>query len=309
MRVSIVGYGAVADIHARRLRSAGVELAAVCGPDPAKAGDFAAKHGFANAVAEIEQACESAEAVIVASPSRFHFEHGTAVLACGVPALIELPACSSLTEARQLGETAKTNGVAAMCAHTSRYLEPNRRIAEWIGAGILGEIRHLAYFRSVQPAPRTWIDDALRHHAAHPVDLLFYWFGDAILSDCAGRGWAGRFADVALLARLPNGAPATIGVSYSARPPSLRLVIAGSRRTVVSDGFGVLESDDGSYSWRGDPQSVYESAILAQDQAFLQGGETKAEPVRWTDTERLVRFLGEARKCAAEDARDEKCGG
>src|SRR5436305_340196 len=117
MRVGIVGYGAVASVHARQLKSAGAILTAVCGPDLNKARAFAEKHGFKAAETTIDAIFKSCEAIVIASPSPMHFEQGRRALRQGIPALIELPACASLQEAESLGNMAEGAGIPVQCAH------------------------------------------------------------------------------------------------------------------------------------------------------------------------------------------------
>jgi hypothetical protein len=97
--------------------------------------------------------------------------------------------------------------------------------------------------------------------------------------------------DVSLLARLPNGAAATIAVSYSAKKPYVQLTLLGERHTVVTDGFSSIESDDPALRWQGDAAAVYEQAIADQDMAFLECCETGLGGIRWAETMLMAQHV------------------
>jgi 2-hydroxy-4-carboxymuconate semialdehyde hemiacetal dehydrogenase len=290
MRVAIIGCGAVAGIHAARLRDAEIKIAAVCGSTLAKAQRFAGAYGVERAAGDINSALDSAEAAIVASPSPLHYRHALRALERGLHVLVELPPCASIEEAESLGRTAARSNAVIQCAHTSRFLEPYRRIGSWIREGGIGEMRQAHYFRSVVPSPRSWTDDALLHHAAHPLDLFLDWFAHLEPLGCAATPRTAPHQDVSLLGRLPNGAPATIAISYSARRQQARMTLIGDEDTVVVEGFSSIESDRSALLWHGDATTVYEQAIGDQDLEFLRCCESGTGGVPWSETLRLVRY-------------------
>lgn len=283
MRIALIGYGAVAAAHARALPSH-AELAAVFGPDPVKAEAFARAHGAIRAATDLETALCRADAAIVCSPSPRHYEHAAAALAAGVSTLVELPACASLEQARRLDALARAAHRNLQCAHTSRYLEPYRRIGGWIRAGVLGEIRQVTYVRAILPRTRSWTDDALLHHAEHPLDLFLNWFGAIRALGCAAHPGVPGAQSVALLGSLNENAPVTISISYEARLAEAKMTLAGSRHTVATDGFGYIESDNPELSWKGDREQAYEQAIAEQDHAFLNACVEGHDGVPWQET-------------------------
>lgn len=288
MRVALLGYGAVAEVHAARLKSIdGVRLAAVCGPDIKKGRGFAERHGIALATPSLPEALEVADAMIVASPTPKHFEHAMQLT---VPALIELPPCDSGAEARAIEGHFGAHAALVRCAHTSRYLEPYRRIGAWIRGGDLGAVRQVIYYRHLIPRRRSWSDHALLHHAAHPVDLLLDWFGEIEPVGCAAPDGDGS-ATVTLLARLPGGAPASVSVSYESGVTASRMIVVGSRKTVATDGFSFMEADEPDFQWRGDNQETYEQAIQDQDAAFVRACRGERAGVLWRETIRLMDLL------------------
>ncbi len=243
-RVALIGYGAVAALHARRmLRRGEAEIVSVYGPDREKARRFATTHGIPVASDSLAAALESSDAAIICSPTTRHFEQACTALEAGVETLVELPACPTAGEARTLGELAGSRGVRLNCAHTSRYLAPYVRIREWLQAGALGAVTQVRYWRSVPPRERSWSDDALLHHAGHPLDLFLHWFGTLRTLGCAAQPLSGEIKDLAVLGELPGGAPASVSISYTARLADISMTVVGSEHTVVTDGFSFIRSD------------------------------------------------------------------
>jgi predicted dehydrogenase len=291
MRLGISGYGAVAAVHAKGLRRWGAAPVVVCGPNMEKARTFAQQHEIPHAVTGLDSTFETCDAVIVASPSECHFAQGLAALRARRHCLLELPACSSAAEARELWRAATEAGVMVQCAHTSRYLPAMIRLEAGVRAGALGDIRHVVSLRAIPPRTRSWVDDAVLHHAAHHVDLLQHWFGSVRPLACATHPSPQRSQDAALLGSLPNGAPVNVSVSYTSRLRETRLTMSGSVHTVSTDGFSFVESDSAAFAWRGDEQESYEAAVEFQDRSFVDACRGEAGGIPWQETIRLAECL------------------
>jgi 2-hydroxy-4-carboxymuconate semialdehyde hemiacetal dehydrogenase len=296
LRVAILGYGAVAAIHAARMRGrAGVKLTAVYGPNADKARAFAAAHGIATATDSLDDALRNADAAVICSPSARHAEQAACALEAGLHVLVELPACATLAEAEGLAEIAARQPQVLQCAHTSRCLEPYRRLGHAIAQGRLGEIQQIHYVRQIEPRVRSWEDDALRHHAAHPLDLVRLWCGYVRALACAAHPRIGCCRNLSLTGELTHGAPVTVAISYTARLPRVLMTVIGSEHTVETDGFTFLKSDLPDLCGSYDAQRSYESAIEEQDAAFV--GCCLGEPggVAWDETIALVRLVDQFR--------------
>ena len=291
MRIGIVGYGAVAAIHVKGLQRRGADVCCVYGPNADKAKAFAAGNGVAHSTTEIDAIFSESDAVIIASPSARHFEQAEAALRAGRHCLVELPACSSAAEAHTLSRLAGSGALTLQCAHTTRFLAGIRRVGEWLQDGVLGEMQHIISLRAIPPRVRSWLDDAVLHHAAHHIDLMLHWFGSLTPLACVGHPSIDRPQEAALTARLNNGAPVNISVSYTSRLQETRLTVVGSDHTINTDGFSCIESDDDVFAWRGDAQESYEAAIQAQDRAFVESCSGRPAGVPWRETVRLAECL------------------
>lgn len=292
LRVAIIGDGAVAAIHARQLAAqSGVALSAVCGVDGEKTAAFAQTHGIPQCVSDLREAITLADAAIICSPSPLHFAQARICLEAGLHTLVELPPCDNANEAELLFTLAQTRERALMCAHTSRFLAPFVQAGQRLKADALGAIRQINYTRHIAPRLRDWTDDALLHHAAHPLDLLLNWFDELIPVGCVTAPTVKNAREVALLARLPNRAPVSVSISYDLRLPHARLLLVGSEHTLETDGFSYLHFDEQPWQMKCEPQPTYEQAIATQDNAFLAACQGAQTAIPWTETIRLLRLL------------------
>src|ERR1700724_3939093 len=92
------------------------------------------------------------DAVVVATPVKYHYPLAKASLLAGKHTLIEKPMASSSAECEELIEIAERNGLVLMVGHTFLYSAPVRKIVEIVQAGDLGAIRYInspAYFGRV----------------------------------------------------------------------------------------------------------------------------------------------------------------
>ena len=300
MRIGVIGYGAVAAVHVKGLHGWSADVRTIFGPDSERARAFADAHRVPNSTAALDDLLDQCDAAIIASPSGHHFEQAQALLRAGRHCLVELPACSSAAEARTLCALASTGQLTLQCAHTTRFLSGILRLEQWVKSGLLGDIRHVISMRAIPPRRRSWIDDAILHHAAHHIDLLLHWFGDVTPVASVAHPKIEGAQDAALVARLPNGAPVNLSVSYASRIQETRLTVVGSDHTVTTDGFGFIQSEDADFAWEGDPQECYERAIQVQDRAFLEACSGGPGGVPWHETARLAQCLDVFRRSEGE---------
>ena len=79
------------------------------------------------------------DALVIATPVRFHFEMASKSLAAGKHTFIEKPIASSSTEGEKLMEMALSKRRTLMVGHTFIYAPPIRKIKEIVSKGDLGE--------------------------------------------------------------------------------------------------------------------------------------------------------------------------
>jgi 2-hydroxy-4-carboxymuconate semialdehyde hemiacetal dehydrogenase len=292
LRAAILGYGAVASIHARSL--AAMEDArptVVFGPDAEKARVFASQCGVEESTSDLGTVGSRADLVIVCSPTHDHFQQTRFCLQAGLPVLVELPPCEKLQEAIELGEIADRAGLLIQCAHTSRYIEPYKIMRNHLQN--LGTIQQVNYLRNHVARPRSWIDDPVLHHAAHPLDLMIDWFGgvNAVAQVSFPRGEISE--SVSLLGCLPNGAPLSISICYRSQLLVHRLTVVGTDHACEASAFSHLHSDLPALAFQGNDQRVYEAAIAEQDREFVAACRGKESGTRWSETITLMKTISE----------------
>jgi 2-hydroxy-4-carboxymuconate semialdehyde hemiacetal dehydrogenase len=294
VKVAMIGHGYVGSVHASQLVSEKwIELVAVFGVERDKTLEFASAYGIKHVSYSLKEAVSLAEAAIVCSPSPVHYQQARECLELGVHALVEMPPCETMQEAEALGELATKRSLAVQCAHTVRYLVPHIRIAESIRSGELGAVQGVNFVRHHKLKDRAWTDDALIHHSAHPIDLIINWFGGITPVGCVALPQARGAQTVSLLGRLPNGAPATISVTYASRLPHIRMLIVGDRHTVETDGFSYVHSDLDRLRLSIPENQSYEKAIHDQDVAFLRSCQGEKTGVNWQEAVTLLGILND----------------
>ena len=83
------------------------------------------------------------DAVVVATPVKYHYSLAKASLLAGKHTLIEKPMAFSSAECEELIEIANRNGLVLMVGHTFLYSTPVQKITEIVQAGDIGEIRYI----------------------------------------------------------------------------------------------------------------------------------------------------------------------
>lgn len=292
IRVAMIGYGAVGSIHAAQLQTAQeAEIVSVYGPHGDKAAAFASTHGIARVCPTIAEALSGAQVAIVCSPSAAHFSQTCECLEQGIHTLVEMPPCANATQAEELRTIAQRRGAMLGCAHTSRFVTPYAQVKDCLTAGLLGEIQAIHYVRYHKLRDRSWRDDALLHHSAHPIDLALFWCGGLEPQGCVAMPDIHRPQTVSALAKLPSGGAASITVSYASRIYHHRMTVVGEKHTLETDGFSYLKSDLPEVQFRGNEQETYEGAISSQDAEFLQACLGKGSYVSWGETIRVLRAI------------------
>lgn len=292
IRVAMIGHGAVGSIHAAKLgNESDVRLVSVYGPEREEASLFASTHGIERVCNSIAEAVSVADTAIICSPSPDHFVQARECLQHGVHTFIEIPPCQNATEAEELASLARQRGVMLGCAHTSRFLDPYVRAKKAIEEGMLGKIQGINYVRCHKLRERRWRDNALLHHAAHPVDLLFFWCGGVEPKGCVALPDVQLPHTVSLLGRLPAGGPASITVTYVSHVYQIRMMIVGDKHAIETDGFSYVKSDLPELELRSDEQDTYEEAIHLQDIQFLRACQGNGNYVSWEDAVKLLRVI------------------
>lgn len=195
VRIGVIGCGSVAQIAhfptiaqssrlvlgglQSRTRSSAERASAAWGPAP-----------VFNSVADLVGS-GSVDAVIVASPNAYHYEHATAALEAGLHVYVEKPMASTNTEAWALVALARDRGLKLTVGCHHRFWTQHRWARELIDEGVIGQVRlvrsslhetwHL-YQENVAASdyrmhPEQAVAGTLFDQGSHRVDLLGYLAG------------------------------------------------------------------------------------------------------------------------------------
>lgn len=194
LRIGFVGYGKVADLHARGIAATdNAQVVSVWGRDPAKREAFAAKYGIAarGSIAEMVDK-DKVEAVIIVTPHPSHAALAVEAAQAGCHVLVEKPMALSVAECDAMIAAAKAAGKAIGVIAQRRWYPSSQRIRKAIDSGLLGKPclaqvtmlgwRDEVYYRS-DPWRGTWAMEGggvLVNQAPHQLDLLAWFMGPAL---------------------------------------------------------------------------------------------------------------------------------
>ena len=242
MGAAVIGAGYWGPNLARNLRgSADWELMAVCDLDRERATRVAESVGGAPVVTDVEEVLADPliDAVAIATPARTHHGLVTRALEAGKHVLVEKPLAADRAAGVAMVELARERGLVLMTDHTYCYTPAVLRIRDLIAEGALGDILYVDSTRInlglVQPDV-----DVLWDLAPHDLAILdFVLPGGLSATTVSASGadplGAGRACVGYLALPLANGAMAHVQVNWLSPTKIRRMVIGGTRRTLVWD--------------------------------------------------------------------------
>jgi predicted dehydrogenase len=199
IRVAIVGTGGIAGHHAGAFsRIPGCKLVAGCDVDEARVKAFCAQHKIPQAYTDVDFMLKDCgiDAVVNATPDRFHAPISIKAIEAGKHVLCEKPLAMNYAEAMTMVKAAKKKGVINMVNFSYRNAAVIHKAHQLIAAGKLGDIVHVnaSYLQSwlVQNAWGDWRTPgwtwrlSTKHGSAgalgdigiHLVDFATYAVGD-----------------------------------------------------------------------------------------------------------------------------------
>ena len=177
------------------------------------------------------------DAVVIATPVRFHFEMAKQCLEAGKHAFIEKPMARSSQECRDLIQLAEQQNLTLMVGHTFIYSTPVRKIKEIIDAGELGQIQNINARRLNLGLYQKDINVAW-DLAPHDISILLYLLdGMPTAVNCQGRAHVKPgIEDVTnITLDYADGTFVTIQSSWLDPNKIRETVLVGSRRMLVYD--------------------------------------------------------------------------
>ncbi|ACE83218.1 Gfo/Idh/MocA family protein [Cellvibrio japonicus] len=232
IRWGIIGVGDVCEVKSGPAfyKAPASQLLAVMRRDPAKAQDYALRHGVPlwSDKAQVLLDHPDIDAIYIATPPAQHKDYAIAALRAGKHVYIEKPVTLNAAECDAIIAAEQHSGKRVCAAHYRRYVPCFNHVIELIRRGAIGTPL-LVQLDMLQPAASSIItttDDNWRVNPAlsggglfhdlspHQLDLMLHWFGPVISAqgfainqrrlnpadDCV-HGWAQLQSGVVLQGR------------------------------------------------------------------------------------------------------------
>lgn len=183
---------------------AGGTAAAVAGRDERRTAEWARANGVERVLAGYQELLDDpqVDAVYIPLPNSLHAEWTIKALRAGKPVLCEKPLTASAAEAEQVLAVAAETGVLLWEAFVFPFHAQLERIAEQLGAGVIGELREIQssfHFRVRRPdnirMRRSLDGGALNDVGCYPVRLARELFAAEHTAAWATAEWGGDGVD------------------------------------------------------------------------------------------------------------------
>jgi predicted dehydrogenase len=231
----IVGYGNMGTKHARVLRElAGAQAVwGVVDPSGDRRNRARLDHGC-HVFATVEEALREATrpaCAVVAAPTPLHHDLATALLAQGVPTLVEKPIASTAALGHALVAQAARTGTVLTVGHVERFNPAVVAARRIVAEKLIGETIQLCFRRvgGSPPTPEALRDDVLVDLAVHDFDLASFITGGALeIVDALGHHENGRLDGALVLGRLSTGASMQVQVNWRTPVKIRRVELTGT---------------------------------------------------------------------------------
>ncbi len=246
IKVGLVGCGYWGPNLIRNLRqSADCQLKLICDTSEQRLSHMRRVHPEVATTGRFEDLLNGADldAVVIATPVRFHYEMAKACLSLGKHVLVEKPLTQTEAEAEELVELAERKGLVLMVGHTFLFSPAVRRMKEIIDAGDIGEVQYIAARRLNLGLFQKDINVAW-DLAPHDISILLHLLDERPLSvSCQGSSHVTRgIEDVTMMyLTFTRNRCAFIHDSWLDPKKVRRMTVVGSKRMIVYDDTEPLE--------------------------------------------------------------------
>ena len=272
LNLAMLGTGRIADtqLAPALTHASGARLWSVLSRDPARAAQFADRHGAqssapAHTSLDTLLADDDLDAVVIATPDKLHAGQAIAAARAGKHVLTEKPMATSVGDADAMVAACREAGVQLGVAYHLRWHEGHRLLVKAVRSGKLGDLRHMRVqwtsraaddtnWRAQSNVGRWW---SLAGVGTHCLDLIRWIMrptcGEvrAVESVIGQQVWRGPHDETAVAAlQFENGATAELCSSVLFDAPK-RLEVYGSEGymigtdTLGAHGGGEMSGNEG----------------------------------------------------------------
>lgn len=186
---------------------------------------------------------EAVDAVVIATPTRTHYELAQAALQEGLHTFVEKPLATSSDECADLIELADANNCTLFVGHVFLYSAAVAKLKELVTNGELGDIYYISSTRlNLGPVRRDV--NALWDLAPHDTSVILELMGSSPTSvSCSGLAYLDqRIHDVCnVTMQFPENRIGIVHVSWLDPHKRRVMTIVGSRKMAVYDDIQPLE--------------------------------------------------------------------
>lgn len=307
IRTAIVGVGVMGTSHARHIlegRVPGLELAAVCDPNPAALSRFDGVPQFTDYEQMLADA--SLDAVIIATPHFDHIPMGIRALSRGLHVLVEKPLAVHKEACAEFLKAASCTNLVASVMLSMRARPLFQKIRSMIQGGELGTLRRVDWiatdwFRTenyyqLSSWRGTWKGEGgglLLNQCPHQLDLWWWMFGqpDQITAFCT----EGRYHDIeteddiTAVLSYEDGLKGVFVSSTGESPGTNRLEIAGENGRLIAEGNQLV------FSRNEEPMSVFSKrSNLPMNRPAFANEEIPIEPPAKSGHETIMQNFADA---------------
>lgn len=253
--VGIVGFGRIGKEHAQWIHASGsARVEAIFDPTPARSA-LAESLGWVT-TSSLEALLDrpGVEAVLIATPTVFHFQQAMQALDAGKHVMVEKPMALNLPEATRMQELAKTKGLVLSVFHCRRWDLDYLTVREAIASGVFGNLINIEsrlgqWASCVGPAAReyrpNWRNEnafgggGLYDWGSHFLDQLWQLFYPArpveVFAQLRGNVWSHDCDDFArVLINFDNGSVGLCEINTTTTCPLPRWHIDGTKGSAES---------------------------------------------------------------------------
>src|ERR1039457_5720746 len=246
IRVGAVGCGYWGPNLIRNLRELpDCQLKVICDTSEQRLQPMRRLHAGLGTTDRFEELLHNAEidAVIIATPVRFHYEMAKACLSAGKHVFIEKPMARTEAEAEELVAFAEHQGLVLMVGHTFLFSPAVRRMKEIVDSGDIGEVQYIAARRLNLGLFQKDINVAW-DLGPHDISIVLHLLDELPVSvSCQGSSHVTRgIEDVTMMyLTFPKNRCAFIHNSWLDPKKVRQMTVVGSQRMIVYDDTEPLE--------------------------------------------------------------------
>ena len=299
LRAGVLGLGVMGRHHSRVLNGLeGVDFLGVYDPADSVGPEIEGKPVVKNLDEFLDMGFDYC---VVAAPTIYHLEIGTALAQRGIHALIEKPVASTTEAATELRDLFTSAGLVGGVGHIERYNPALQSARQRIEDGLIGEIYQVATRRQ-GPFPGRIADvGVIKDLASHDIDLTAWVTQQEYVSVNARTAHrSGREHEdmVVAVATLSKGTIATHTVNWLTPFKERTTIITGEKGTLVVDTLtadlthyqnGVIQSTwERVSSFRGVSEGDVTRFALTKKEPLLAEHEAFRHAVTTGDTSGIV---------------------